>query len=196
MSESTNMPHTPAERYTQLDSALNLANRSESSSEIHGLIIGCVSNHLATGIKPALVELFTGGETQEDISGLVDLIYEIYRENSELLFNSDDMFDLLLPDDDATVALRTEALAEWCQGYMLGLLHSDKLTIDQLPEDGPEIARDIMSISEAGPSDGDDAQKDEWALAELQEYVKVGVQLIFEFIYQSRAAKQPNAPEQ
>ena len=79
---------------------------------------------------------------------------------------------------------------------MLGLLHSDKLTIDQLPEDGPEIARDILSISEAGPSEGDDAKKDEWALAELQEYVKVGVQLIFEFIYQSRAAKQPAAPEQ
>ena len=190
------MPHTPAERYTQLGSALNLASRSESPSEVHGLIIGCVSNHLATGIKPVLIDLLTGGEAQDGISSLVDLIYEIYRENSELLFNNDDIFDLFIPDDDETIALRTEALAEWCQGYMLGLLHSDKLTIDQLPEDGPEIARDIMSISEAGPSEGDDAQKDEWALAELQEYVKVGVQLIFEFIYQGRASKQPAVPEQ
>jgi len=196
MSENTNMPHTPAERYTQLDSALKLANRSESPSEVHGLIIGCVSNHLATGIKPALMDLLMGGESQDGLAGLVDLIYEIYRENSELLFNSDDIFDLLIPDDDTAMDLRTEGLAEWCQGYMLGLLHSDKLAIDQLPEDGPEIARDIMSISQAGPSEGDDAQKDEWALAELQEYVKVGVQLIFEFIYQSRSANQPQTPEQ
>ena len=96
---------------------------------------------------------------------------------------------------DASVDARTDALAEWCQGYILGLLHSDKLSVDQLPEDGPEIARDIMSISQAGRSE-EAAEKDEWALAELQEYVKVGVQLIFEFIYQSRAAKQPQAPEQ
>ena len=196
MSENTNMPHTPAERYKQLDSALNLASRSESPSEVHGLIIGCISNHLATGIKPELIGLMTGGETPEGTSSLADLIYEVYRENSELLFNSDDIFDLLIPDDDATVVLRTEALAEWCQGYILGLLHSDQLAIDQLPEDGPEIARDILSISEAGPSEGDDAQKDEWALAELQEYVKVGVQLVFEFIYQSRASKQSAVPEQ
>ena len=196
MSENTNMPHTPAERYTQLDSALKLADRSESPSEVHGLIIGCVSNHLATSVKPSLIDLFMGDEKQGNVSGLVELIYEIYRESSELLFNSDDIFDLLTPDDDVEVDSRTEALAEWCQGYMLGLLHSDKLSIDQLPEDGPEIARDIMSISQAGASEGDDAQKDEWALAELQEYVKVGVQLIFEFIYQSRAAKQPQTPEQ
>lgn len=193
MSDNTNMPHTPAERYTQLDSALQLAERTESPSEVHGLIVGCLSNHLATGVKPSLIDLFMGDEKQANTSSLIDLIYEVYRESSELLFDNNENFDLVTPDDDASVEARTDALAHWCQGYMLGLLHSDKVSIDQLPEDGPEIARDIMSISQAGPSEGEEAEKDEWALEELREYVKVGVQLIFEFIYQSRSPK--DAPE-
>ncbi len=194
--QETSEKQTPQERYIQLEAGLHLAEREESAAEVHGLIIGSVTNHLFTGVKPQLMLLLLGEESVEGMQALEPLVYELYREASDLLFNSDDLFDLLLPDDDESVALRTDALASWCQGYMLGLLYHESLAIDQLPEEGPEIARDIMSISQAGPSEGDDAEKDEWALAELHEYVKVGVQLIFEFIYQARAAAQPTTTPQ
>ena len=59
-----------------------------------------------------------------------------------------------------------------------------------MPENGAEIARDFMQISEATAGQDDEVEED-WALAELQEYIKVGAQLIFEFIYSERAAKAP-----
>ena len=183
-----------AERYLQISAALQLADRSESPAEIHGLIIGCINNHLATGVQPALIELLTAGEAEQDLSGFLEVIHEVYRDSSESLFNNDESFDLVMPDDDESIESRTDALADWCQGYMLGLLHNDKLTIEKLPDDGPEIARDILSISQAGTSEEGDVNQDEWALAELQEYVKVGVQLIFEFIYERRSAEQPQTP--
>ena len=40
------------------------------------------------------------------------------------------------------------------------------------------MARDIMAVAELEPSQDD--QDSEWDFAEVEEYVKVGVQLIFE----------------
>jgi len=76
----------------------------------------------------------------------------------------------------------------------VGLLYNNVFSIDQLPESGAEIARDMIEISEAAA--GADSEKEEdWALAELHEYVKVGSQLIFEFIYSERTV-EASASEQ
>ena len=191
------------EQYQQLESSLHLAGLYQPSSEAHGLIVGCIANHMYTAKAPDLLSLLTGkvstndGEPNANHAPLHELLNEIYRDTSEILLENADEFQLLLVDEDAQLAIRTESLADWCRGYLLGLLQSDSISIDQLPEDGSEIARDILAISEAGPNEeGADTEEDEWALAELEEYVKVGAQLIFEFIIRSRSEQQPQAPLQ
>lgn len=184
------------ETYQQLEAALQLADRTEHPAEVHGVIVGSIAHHLMTGNKPALLALTIGQNQEGNLAALEGAMLEVYRDTSDQLFNGDELFDLCLPDDNSSLEARTEGLASWCQGYLLGLLQGQAVSIDQLPEQGPEIARDILAISEAGPSEGESAEKDDWALAELQEYVKVGTQLIFEFIYQARAATQPQAPSQ
>lgn len=180
------------DRFVQLEAAISLSGIELLAAEVHGTIVGAIAHHMKTGIGPNLLQLI---EPQADAGSgqyapLNELLYDLYRENSETLLEGKENFDLLLPDDEASLEERTNSLAAWARGYMLGLLHSDTFSIDQLPESGPEIARDIMQISEAAAGEDDEAEED-WALAELQEYLKVGTQLIFEFIYSARATQTP-----
>ena len=191
------------EQYQQLESSLDLAGLYQPSSEVHGLIVGCITNHMHIAKAPNLLSLLTGktaageDESNANYAPLQDLLNELYRDTSETLLENADEFQLLLIDADAQLSTRTESLADWSRGYLLGLLQNDTIAIDQLPEDGSEIARDILAISEAGPNEEEtDTEEDEWALAELEEYVKVGVQLIFEFIVRARSEQQPQAPLQ
>ena len=181
------------DRYTQIEATLALAQLdSLSPSELHGTLVGAIANHLKSGVPPDLLKLIEPEADAGDgrFAPLNELLYDLYRETSELLFESKEGFELILPPDDESLAVRAEGIATWSKGYLLGLLYNNAFSMDQLPENGAEIARDIMQISEAAAG-ADDEQEEDWALAELEEYVKVGSQLIFEFIYSERASETP-----
>ena len=179
-------------RYIQIQSALSLTSAEISVSEVHGVVVGAIANHMKSGKTPNLLQLV---DPEADINDgsfarLSENLYALYRENSEMLLENSDEFALLLPDDDEPLEMRVEALSAWSKGYLLGLLYNNAFSIDQLPESGEEFARDIMQIAEA--SAGHDAEQEEdWALAELEEYLKVGCQLVFASICSERTAKAP-----
>jgi len=181
------------DRYTQLQDGLAMAGLEISASEVHGTLIGAIANHMKSGQTPDLLKLVEPNSSADDgrYARLAEALYEIYRESTEQLLEAKQSFDLLLPDDDEPLDVRAEGLATWARGYILGLLYNDKFSVDQIPESGAEIARDIMQIAEAAAGAGDE-QEEDWALAELHEYIKVGSQLIFEFIYSERASEAPD----
>ena len=184
------------DRFTQLEAAISLTGLEIPPSEVHGTVVGAIAHHMKSGVSPNLLQLIApdADSGSGPFAPLNELLYDLYRENSEHLLEGKENFDLLLPDEDAAQSERTDSLAAWSRGYLLGLLHSDTFSIDQLPESGAEIARDIMQISEASAG-ADDETEEDWALAELEEYVKVGAQLIFEFIYSERASEAPGQPQ-
>jgi len=170
-------------RYTQIEATLALANIAElSASEVHGTIVGAISNHMKSGMTPDLLKLIEPEADANDgrFAQLTSLLYELYRDTSELLLESKDGFELMLPDEDERLEVRVEGIATWCKGFLL--------------ESGAEIARDLMEIAEAAAG-ANDEQEEDWALAELEEYVKVGSQLIFEFIYSERSDEAPNTSQ-
>lgn len=180
------------DRYIQMETTLAQTGLEISVSEVHGTIVGAIANHMKSGITPDLLGLIepNADKTNPSYSHFSELLYELYRENSELLIEGKEGFGLLLPDDDEPFELRVDAVATWCKGYLLGLLYNNKFSIDQVPESGSEIARDFLQIAEASAGQ-DDEQQEDWALGELEEYLKVGAQLIFEFIYSERASEVP-----
>jgi len=188
-----------SEQYLQLESSIQLAGLSQPTSEVHGMVVGSIANHMHTSNAPDLIALLIGGTlNNDDLKGLEplrELLNQLYRDMSEVLLENSDDYQLLLISPEESLSLRTESLADWCRGYLLGLLQQDSIMIDRLPKDGSEIARDILAISEAGPSPTE-SEEDEWALAELEEYVKVGSQLIFEFILRVRSEQPTQAPVQ
>jgi uncharacterized protein YgfB (UPF0149 family) len=183
------------DRFTQIEATLDLAGIEElSPSEVHGTIIGAMSNHMKSGITPDLLKLIEPTSEANDgrFAQLSSMLYELYREASELLIETKDGVDLILPGDDEPIDVRVDGIATWCRGYILGLLYNNAFSIDQLPESGSEIVRDLMEIAEAASGANDESEED-WALAELHEYIKVGAQLIFEFIYAESSAAESSS---
>ncbi len=93
-------------------------------------------------------------------------------------------FQLLLPDDDAPLRERAAALADWCHGFMQGLAiaggaDQGKAADTLAGEDIAEILEDFSAITNAG-AEGEADEAGENAYAELQEYVRVSVQLIYD----------------
>ena len=182
----------PIDKYIQFETAIADAGLEISASEVHGTVVGSIANHLKSGNTPDLLKLIEPSAEPNDgrLSHLSEVLYECYRETTESLLEGGEGFDILLPTDDEPLELRVEALASWARGYLLGLLYNNAFSVDQLPETGPEIARDFIQIAEA-TSGIDEEKEEDWALAELHEYLKVGAQLIFEFIYSERASEAP-----
>jgi len=120
---------------------------------------------------------------ERNVLGIVD---ELMDQSSRAL-DAGMQFTLLLPDDEEPIAERTGALADWARGFAVALLRGDELTVESLEGDAAEVVQDLMKISEARP--GEDSEEDERALAELEEYMRVGVQLVFEEL-------QPDTQEQ
>jgi uncharacterized protein YgfB (UPF0149 family) len=96
-------------------------------------------------------------------------------------------FTPLLPDDDVSLALRTDALAHWAQGFLYGLAMGEIGRNPSLPGTVREILGDFAEISRATLStDGDPAdvyvgdEADEEAFFELHEFVRAGVQLVYD----------------
>src|ERR1035437_605715 len=90
-----------------------------SAAQAHGMATGmlCV-NEQAQGSE-WLTELFfhAAPAMDEDRATLVHL----FEETQSLLKSDEFEFDLLLPDDEALLSERVEALTHWCQGFLLGV---------------------------------------------------------------------------
>ena len=99
----------------------------------------------------------------------------------------------LLPSDAQSLESRTAALAQWCQGFLYGLGSGSIPDVGGLPGDVGEIVRDLTEITRAGVDDGDGEESNEGAYAELVEFVRVGVQLLFEELAPVRHSPLPDA---
>lgn len=166
--------------YDQLASTLALAGVDVSVSEMHGIVCGTICNWTRTGREPELLALLSSGSeaAPERLDALRTPLRQLFQAALRDLREHQPEFDLLLPAEDNRLSVRGAALAEWCQGFLLGLLHEQTLAIEALPGDAAEIARDMLSISELEEV-VQDTSENEWNLAQVEEYVRMGVQLIF-----------------
>ncbi len=166
--------------YDRLRAALSVANTDQNASEVHGIICGAICNQLNCGRRldvNSLVSTVAGvdAESKHALEASIDSLYESSQQSLE---DRDSSFSLMLPSDERDLAERTESVALWCRGFVFGFLYNQSDNMDRLPGHAAEITRDFIAISQAEP--GEDTQQDEWALADIEEYVRVGVQLIYE----------------
>lgn len=96
-------------------------------------------------------------------------------------------FSLLLAPDEAPIEERIDSLAEWCQGYLLGLSAGGIADLDKLVGDSGEIIRDLVEISRAGSYELEGGEVDEESYLQLTEYVRTGVLLVLEELHPIKA---------
>ncbi len=160
--------------YRAISSALRRVNSQLSAAECHGLIAGALNRQCASAIS----RFFTNDtESLQQDSEFTELISQLTQLSSEGYRDGDFTFQLLLPDDAIPLLERSRALAEWCGGYVMGLLESGFKEFDKLPQDAAEVVKDLVEISQLDVSAN--ASGTDSDLMQLEEYVRVGVQIIY-----------------
>jgi uncharacterized protein len=179
--------------YDALRDSLSHAGAVLTLPELHGGICGA----LCAGGPPAaerwldqtLADHTFAGDARQDLRPLHESLLDLVRGTWQMLDGTELAFEPLLPDDDTSIDEQVQALAAWCQGFLAGLGETapDAARRSAAPGgDGvqpiDEILVDFAEISRAGFTDEDAADRDraDFALAELKEYARVSVQIVFE----------------
>ena len=174
--------------YVGLQARLDLNGKGFSAAELHGTLTGLIcAGWLETELNSC--QALLGQDTIENaiendlLTGLMGLIRQtLDAGNLE--------FRLLLPGDDEPLETRAQALADWCQGCVMGLHHGDRFKTAGL---GDEIAQFLSDLEQIGIVEvgSDSPEEQERALFELEEYTRLGVQMVFEE-YPSIGRVRPN----
>ncbi len=82
----------------------------------------------------------------------------------------------------ASLGLRLEALTDWCGGFVHGFLHDGAGRLDDVSAPVREAVGDIIDISRLDNAPGNPADGEQTArqLLEIEEYLRVATQLIYE----------------
>jgi len=165
---NTDLPSLPAVEAEIRQQALAM-----TSSELHGALCGWLAGGgAATRDWPAKVLVDAGLETPAEHSPFDQL-----REATAAQFGDRSFgFELLLPEADASLAVRSGALFDWCRGFLgaFGLAAGAK---PPLSEEGAEALADLAKLAAAQPQDEGD-EDDEAALVEIEEFVRVAALLL------------------
>ena len=159
-----------------------------SPSEVHGTLCGvlCGKSDITVHEWLSLTLL----KSSEDASQLVmarDLLLEAVTESfkhfflvtiTELSDNNLNFYPLL--PEDGSEAVRLEAIAQWAQGFLMGLSIAGIKSFSEYPEEVTEFIEAMASISTAGEYDLAGDESDEEAIIEFIEFIRMGVLLMNE----------------
>jgi uncharacterized protein YgfB (UPF0149 family) len=173
--------------YDALSDALSRSGAVIALPELHGGVCGALCAAGAPGAERWLVDCLRDQELPSVDADLARALAELVGTSWHMLNDQALAFAPLLPDDDAPLGEQVQALALWCHGFLGAVAVSGS---SEDGEDVGEILRDFAEISRAGLSEAEAAGDDrpDFALAEIQEYVRVGAQLVFEELGPRRAA--------
>ena len=166
--------------YHQINKALRQLGSDTESAESHGTLCGLLCAKGAAGIdiwtKSLTEEAGDDAASQEAL----ELLRAVATATQQMLNSTELDFHLLLPDDDESLAVRTTALGEWCQGFLAGLSMGGVNNFEALPEESAEILSDFGHIADAGRYQLEDENEDELAYSDLEEYVRMSVILVLD----------------
>jgi uncharacterized protein YgfB (UPF0149 family) len=159
--------------YNALDTRLKNSTFDGSAAQAHGIACGLACRDVKSTELDAKIEYlsFTDEHSVEALESLIEM-------NQRDLNQADFQFDLWLPDVDE-LALQLEALAEWSQGYIIGLMYDGKEVLAQLNSELQASVQDIIEIAGL-ESTTSDSNEDQVAFIELREYLRAATQLIYE----------------
>jgi len=162
--------------YTRIQQLLSREHSVTDAAEAHGTLAGCLCGASGYRFEDWLREILPEGRADRAAR---EALQELFGSTAATLIQPDMEFDLLLPDDTESLALRTQALSEWCQGFLYGLGSRVIQDASRLPGDVGEVVRDFNEITRVGVDGSDDLESNESAYTQLVEFVRVGVQLVF-----------------
>ena len=167
--------------YDNFEAALRRALAPAAPEDLHVAFCGlyCVSPETARGAFDARVLEIHGAAVEADAACRAS--FELLLDKTVRGLTEGRMaFELLLPGDDHDLVERADSLSSWCQGFLFGMTLGGRDDLTTLPAFAREVVDDLVEITRAGFDSEQDIEVAENAYAELVEYVRVGVQLVYE----------------
>ena len=171
--------------YLDINLALEQLDIAADAAEFHGAMsaVICVNGENGYSIwlgshVPEIEAAIARGDAQAQETSRITK--GLYQQILKSLANGNFNFELMIPDDDIDLELRTEAMAHWCQGFLLGLGYSGITDLKQFSGELGEIIDDITEISQVTAGQLEYSEDEEQSLTELVEYLRVGVMLFNE----------------
>jgi uncharacterized protein YgfB (UPF0149 family) len=168
-----------AHTFDDLQRVLVQARALTDAAEAHGTLVGSLCSTRCT-LSDWLAEILPEGRAD----GLAaEDLRAVFESTADALVEGTLAFQPLLPADDAPIGDRTSALGEWCQGFLYGLGAGVAIPESAtLQGDAAEVLRDMNEITRVDVDPADDDESNEAAYAELVEFVRVGVQLLYDHL--------------
>jgi hypothetical protein len=168
-----------AHTFDDLQRVLVRSHALTDAAEAHGTLVGSLCATRCT-LTDWLVEILPEGRAD---ALAAERLRAVFESTAGALLQGTLSFAPLLPADDAPIGDRTLALGEWCQGFLYGL-GAGAAVPDPASWNGEaaEVLRDMTEITKVDVDPADDPESNETAYAELVEFVRVGVQLLYDHL--------------
>ena len=163
------------------------------AAEVHGMICGalCVFEPAQVNARQLLQTTDPAQALQRD-AGTEDSLKALTEAALTGLQDVENGFTPLLPGDEVSLPNRVQALVNWCEGFLYGLGTRPGVDLEACSDELQEILRDFTEFTRAGLDTDGNQELEEAAYAELVEYIRVGVQLVFiEFKTHGAAQQRP-----
>jgi uncharacterized protein YgfB (UPF0149 family) len=164
--------------FDMLDALLVRVEAEAFAAEIHGFVCGqiCVTGQADETLWKDFLDV--QGEDDSLINSCYGEVTQLASETLAQMHSAEFGLQLLLPDDVVPIAIRVEALGNWCHGFLNGYGVSERQSTRGPSEECNEVLEDYTQICRLGIDN--EETEDEQSLMELTEYVRVGAILIFE----------------
>lgn len=169
--------------YNHVQESLLKADATMQAPEAHGALCGILCAMGTVEIDKWLSHVYGEQESGNALlQELSDELIKLTTITTEQINSEVTDFQLWLPDDSEQLAIRVQALASWCQGFVYGLAAGGMKQDSKLPEDTAELIADLIEIARVHYDELEeiDEEEGESEFMELEEYVRVGVLLINE----------------
>lgn len=147
-----------------------------SPAELHGAVVGglcgCMRLSAVRWAQFGLAVIGASGQIASQFSHLAESVVGGMAEQQLAILASEDLaFQPFLPDDEETIEARTEALSDWCKGFLGGFAEAQVFVQKQgqgetgptsafadraLPENVQEALSDLAAIAQASVTADDD----------------------------------------
>lgn len=166
--------------FDAINQALGQAGALMDAAETHGIICGflCAADEKDDDLwLKYVLSQQTDNEPSSNDCRRVLLKLKDYIQDQ--LNSPEFVIQLLLPDDEAMLIQRVNAMSEWCEGFLLGLTLGGLKDSKQLDDELEEFIEDLVAFSHID-ADTPPEEAEEAAYTELVEYIRVGMLNIYE----------------
>lgn len=177
--------------YYDVQDVLDRATPGADPADSHGLLCGLICAAGFADPQRWLPEVFDDFNPRDEAQARAyQCLQSVYEHTLASLHSEDLDFELLLPDDEAALAERTESLGAWCSGFMSGLGLGGLPEQSKMSDELAELLEDMAQIAKVDFDLEDPGEDENVAFEEVVEYLRIGVLFIHDELQPAAAPQQ------